>query len=81
MKNLGKRRIPLLELEQPGQYFEVHNIGYGLYILFYPLRMRKSGRPQILGPYSTYLPYDSPLRIYEFFNNLKFGTLYKEFMT
>ena len=80
MMKFVQKRIPLFELDAPGKYFEVESLGYGLYIVCYPRLGRGSSRIRYPTVYSTYLPYDEPLRIYEFFKNLRLGTLYKEIL-
>lgn len=69
---------PLYELGSPGQYFRVDVIGHGVYISFLPIRTRGSAKYQSPGPYFTYYPINNPRRLYEAFNNLRFGMLYKE---
>ena len=78
MKSFERKRMPLFELDAPGKYFEVESLGYGIYIICYPFIGRGSSRIRYPRVYSTYLPYDEPVRTYDFFKNLRFGTLYEE---
>ena len=80
MKNFVRKQPRLIELDAPGKYFEVESLGYGIYIVCYPRFGRGSSRIRYPTVYSTYLPYDEPIRIYDFFKNLRLGTLYKEIL-
>lgn len=79
MKNSERNPLHLFEIFNPGQYFEIDIYSNGIIIWCMLMRSRGSAKYRYPGPYSSpFIPFNKPYRIYEFFNNLKFGTLYKE---